>query len=46
MTTTYIITFYAVIGILILASFLAGYLFSRQKFPQIKSKNARNRYKH
>ena len=39
MTTTYIITFYAVIGILILASFLAGYLLARQKFPQSKSRN-------
>lgn len=42
MTTTYIITFYAVIGILIFASFLAGYLLTRQKFPQSKSQNDGN----
>ena len=42
MTTTYIITFYAVIGILILASFPAGYLLVCQKFPQSKSRNDGN----
>ena len=42
MSTTYIITFYAVIGILTLASFLAGYILARQKFPQSKSRNDGN----
>ena len=31
MTTTYFITFYAIIGALVLASFIAGYSIARRK---------------
>lgn len=42
MTTVYIITFYTVIGALIITSFAAGYALARQKFPHTKSQNRGN----
>ena len=42
MTTTYIITFYTLIGALILVSFAVGYALSRQMFPHTKSQNHGN----
>ena len=50
MNTSYVITFYAVIGLLILASFIAGYILSRthsfphfrRLFPQSDAQNDEN----
>lgn len=37
MNTSYVITFYAVIGLLILSSFIAGYILSRtHSFPHFR----------
>ena len=50
MNTSYVITFYAVIGLLILSSFIAGYILSRthsfpyfrRLFPQSDAQNDEN----
>ena len=51
MTTTYIITFYTIIGALVITSFIAGYILGKHKnvpnvSPNKKNKNAQSTYKH
>ena len=42
MNSAYIITFYAVVALLVLDSFAAGYLYARRMFPHSKSPNREN----
>lgn len=42
MSNTYIITFYAIVALLIIASFTVGYTLARRMFPHTKSQNHGN----